>query len=771
METQDGFTAHLMAIGGSNDLNAQTRWLAVVYLKNQVARFWLRRTGVPYEIGAHEKSAIRNGCLPLSLDADEKIASQSALVVSRIVRFDYPRVWPDIMPMIAQAVEQNMPSRPLGNNASGVQVTRVLHYCLKELSTKRLVQDRKAFFQVAPAFLSLMLQFWSIHHDALSPYLAQACAAYQQGVAPPASVPEGHLLGFILATKVLRRILVMGFPRLHAQESALPIVSTLAGAWENYHAVYALSLPHPARTIAARSTYFLGKLVAEVMENHTLALRADLQKLLNLVHGHLQLPAPSSDDSTGRGLRVTVLRTLHGAIRQGAFAVRPIRGLAAPDAGAEGDGGGGSSAHAEALVAAFVSGERVADLCSGIVLGALKADADDAEDLLGEGLEAMQAGDAEEEYQNALASVAAACLACLMERAGEGALATLLQLQRQGVDANASEAQREDGAMVREACYHALGAVAAHLIGLRGPGVALLAAELVQGEAATTGGGGAGELALKRAVWLLGRLVSADLEVAGGAQGTEVSRQLVPMLCQLLSAHPSLAVRVSAASSLACHAELAADERSAESLRLPAGDVRTVCAELAQAAASLAMMARFSLDQGLPQRQGEEGLEMAVNLLSSIALRLRSLDGGEGQAVPGVVLPHVSTVWHAAGNLRRLQVSVYASASVCVSVAALSLVGRVGPRGRRGRDGWPVVFQAPNPHSRARTRTNATTPAGFTGAWTYQHRSRSFEWWPTCSHRRCSSRAPRLSLSSLPPLSQTRCPPVSLLPPFLFSLL
>ena len=116
-------------------------------------------------------------------------------------------------------------------------------------------------------------------------------------------------------------------------------------------------------------------------------------------------------------------------------------------------------------------------------------------------------------------------------------------------------------------------------------------------------------------------------------------------------------------------------------------------------------MARFSLTQGHPQRQGEEGLEMAVNLLSSIALRLRSLDGGEGQAVPGVVLPHVSTVWHAAGNLRRLQVSVYASASVCVSVAALSLVGRVGPRGRRGRDGWQVVFQAPTYRICARAHT------------------------------------------------------------------
>jgi len=53
--------------------------------------------------------------------------------------------------------------------------------------------------------------------------------------------------------------------------------------------------------------------------------------------------------------------------------------------GGGGGGGGGdaeASAAAEAMVAAFVSGERVAALCGGIVLGALKMDAEEAEDLL-----------------------------------------------------------------------------------------------------------------------------------------------------------------------------------------------------------------------------------------------------------------------------------------------------------------------------------------------------------------------------------------------------
>ncbi|MGB1600240.1 MAG: hypothetical protein ACPIOQ_46265, partial [Promethearchaeia archaeon] len=100
METQDGFTKHLMALAACRDLDSQTRWLAVMYLKNQVGRFWQRRTGIPYEISDEEKTVVRVGCLPLSLDADDKIATQAALVVARIVRFDYPRVWNDAMPLI-----------------------------------------------------------------------------------------------------------------------------------------------------------------------------------------------------------------------------------------------------------------------------------------------------------------------------------------------------------------------------------------------------------------------------------------------------------------------------------------------------------------------------------------------------------------------------------------------------------------------------------------------------------------------------------------------
>lgn len=133
----------------------------------------------------------------------------------------------------------------------------------------------------------------------------------------------------MLANKVLRRILVTGFARLHAEDAAVPVLSTLVGALGQFHAMHAMSLPNPAATIAARSTYFLGKLVAEVMENHPLALCHQLQPILCLVASHLQQPRAADDstddESTAKGIRLVILRTFKAAIRDGAFIQRPQR--------------------------------------------------------------------------------------------------------------------------------------------------------------------------------------------------------------------------------------------------------------------------------------------------------------------------------------------------------------------------------------------------------------------------------------------------------------
>jgi len=83
METQPGFSAHLLQLAASPEVPPRERWLAVVYLKNQVTRFWQKRSGIPYEIDANEKAALRAGILNVSLDEDDKIAVQACPLPTR----------------------------------------------------------------------------------------------------------------------------------------------------------------------------------------------------------------------------------------------------------------------------------------------------------------------------------------------------------------------------------------------------------------------------------------------------------------------------------------------------------------------------------------------------------------------------------------------------------------------------------------------------------------------------------------------------------------
>lgn len=299
-----------------------------------------------------------------------------------------------------------------------------------------------------------------------------------------------------------------------------------------------------------------------------------------------------------------------------------------------------------------------------------------------------------------MASVAAECVASILRRAGETGVSALLALFAPGLVAAGTrvEAVTREGAMVREATYHALGAAAAQVIRIRGVGAAALAEELVTKEAANGDGGSCSELALKRCVWMVGRFVSADMEIEGSGEGcvgdgqalagSQVSAKLVPLLCQLLASHPSLAVRVAAASSLTREGEEAGEmlaggashrsqnarqisaamaagdlptltqllSPSKDTLRLPpTGDDMVSASALAEAASTLAEHGRAALNEG-SDRLGVEAMQMSVRLLHGIAMRLRALDGGQDTAVPTVVLPHISRVLSAAGDQKRLMI-------------------------------------------------------------------------------------------------------------------
>lgn len=95
-------------------------------------------------------------CPAASLSSWSQIAVQIALVIAKAARFDFPQQWPSLFNDLLAGLA-NSSAAPAGQQLPQQQqvllVRRtyfVLHHVLKELSSKRLAADQKAFAQVWP---------------------------------------------------------------------------------------------------------------------------------------------------------------------------------------------------------------------------------------------------------------------------------------------------------------------------------------------------------------------------------------------------------------------------------------------------------------------------------------------------------------------------------------------------------------------------------------------------------------------------------------------
>ncbi|CAK8675096.1 unnamed protein product [Clavelina lepadiformis] len=145
-EDKFGFHFALLKVALSSGLNLEThvRWLAVLYLKNGIERHW--RMHGPSPLTEEEKNSIRNEILSSFDEEVNQIALQFAVIVSKIARYDYPKNWPHLLHILLTAIES---MQVLSTKQRDNTVLLTFRYVVKELSTKRLPNDRKLFSQIS----------------------------------------------------------------------------------------------------------------------------------------------------------------------------------------------------------------------------------------------------------------------------------------------------------------------------------------------------------------------------------------------------------------------------------------------------------------------------------------------------------------------------------------------------------------------------------------------------------------------------------------------
>ncbi|XP_026526316.1 importin-11 [Notechis scutatus] len=195
-ETQPGFYSVLLNIFTNHSLDINVRWLAVLYFKNGIDRYW-RRMAV-HALSEEEKSTLRAGLIANFNEPVNQIATQISVLIAKVARLDCPRQWPELIPALVECVK-------IQDDLLQHRALLTFYHVTKTLASKRLAADRKLFYDLASGIYSFTCSLWNHHTDT---FLQQICLRDE-------TTMSNSLERTLLSLKVLRKLTVHGFVEPH----------------------------------------------------------------------------------------------------------------------------------------------------------------------------------------------------------------------------------------------------------------------------------------------------------------------------------------------------------------------------------------------------------------------------------------------------------------------------------------------------------------------------------------------------------------------------
>nr|XP_012639492.1 importin-11 isoform X4 [Microcebus murinus] len=209
-ETQPGFYSVLLNIFTNHTLDINVRWLAVLYFKNGIDRYW--RRVAPHALSEEEKTTLRAGLITNFNEPINQIATQIAVLIAKVARLDCPRQWPELIPTLIESVK-------VQDDLRQHRALLTFYHVTKTLASKRLAADRKLFYDLASGIYTFACSLWNHHTDT---FLQQVSSGNEAAVL-------SALERTLLSLKVLRKLTVNGFVEPHKN---IEVMGFLHGIFE-----------------------------------------------------------------------------------------------------------------------------------------------------------------------------------------------------------------------------------------------------------------------------------------------------------------------------------------------------------------------------------------------------------------------------------------------------------------------------------------------------------------------------------------------------------
>ncbi|TRY54415.1 hypothetical protein DNTS_023688 [Danionella cerebrum] len=207
-ETQPGFYSVLLSIFNNHSLDINVRWLAVLYFKNGIDRYW--RRVAPHALSEEEKSFLRSGLITNFNEPVNQIATQIAVLIAKVARLDCPRQWPELIPILLESVK-------VQDSLQQHRALLTFYHVTKTLASKRLSTDRRLFQDLASNIYNFACSLWNHHTDS---FLQQIYTGDQHSAL-------SSLERTLLSLKVLRKLTVHGFAEPHNNTEVLGFLNAV----------------------------------------------------------------------------------------------------------------------------------------------------------------------------------------------------------------------------------------------------------------------------------------------------------------------------------------------------------------------------------------------------------------------------------------------------------------------------------------------------------------------------------------------------------------
>ncbi|XP_012268880.2 importin-11 [Athalia rosae] len=202
-ETHRGFYTALFNVFSNHSLDINVRWIAILYFKNGVDRYW--RKNAPNEITADEKEFLRQHLIADFGEPVNQLAIQLAVLIAKIARYDCPREWGSLVPTLLERVRGE---NPLTQH----RALLTLHHVVKNLASKRLAADRRLFQELTTNVFNFILNLWNTYTES---FLVLASTS-----AEPNQIQEA-LEKALLLLRILRKLIVNGFNKPSESQDAM----------------------------------------------------------------------------------------------------------------------------------------------------------------------------------------------------------------------------------------------------------------------------------------------------------------------------------------------------------------------------------------------------------------------------------------------------------------------------------------------------------------------------------------------------------------------